>query len=71
MEKLKKINRSVKAQQLFRLFGGIGLTTVGLNLLYEYFEHSGWTKCQQFIHRYYPEEYDAITEKIIESYNKH
>ena len=71
MEKLKKINLKVKAQQRCRILGGMGLMIVGLYLICDYYEHFGWTECQRFIHQYYPEEYDAITVKVIEECNKH
>lgn len=71
MNKLKSINKTVKTQQLMRLLGGSGLIGIGLYLLCDYFEHSGWTSCQKFIRQYYPEEYALITEKVIEQVNKH
>ena len=82
MEILKRINKTVKAKQIGKIIGGItccgiGLYLlcdyfdIGLYLLCDYFEQSGWTKCQQFIHQYYPEEYSAITEKVIKYHETH
>lgn len=71
MDKLKKINMTVKAQQRIRIVGGMGLLAIGLYLICDYYEHFGWTECQKFIHCYYPDEYNAITEKVIEEVNKH
>ena len=71
MNKLKKIISTVKAKQLCRIIGGIGLTTMGLYLICNYWEQFGWAACQRFICRYYPEEYDAIMGKVIEECNKH
>lgn len=56
MEILKRINKTVKAKQIGKIIGGITCCGIGLYLLCDYFEQSGWTKCQQFIHQYYPEE---------------
>lgn len=71
MENLKKINQSVKAKQSFRFIGGMISAWVGLSLLFDYFEAKGYSNCQKFISRYYPEEYSAITKDIIEGLNNH
>ena len=71
MEILKRINKTVKAKQIGKIIGGITCCGIGLHLLCDYFEQSGWTKCQQFIHQYYPEEYSAITEKVIKYHETH
>lgn len=71
METLKNINKKVKAKQKFRIIGGVSLITVGLTMMYKYFEQYGWDECQKFISRYYPEEYSAITKDVIEGLNNH
>ena len=60
MEILKRINKTVKVKQIGKIIGGITCCGSGLYLLCDYFEQSGWTKCQQFIHQYYPEEYSGF-----------
>ena len=66
MEIFKRINKTVKAKQIGKIIGGITCCGIGLYLLCDYFEQSGWTKCQQFIHQYYPEEYLEIIRLYME-----
>ena len=68
MEILKRINKTVKAKQIGKIIGGITCCGIGLYLLCDYFEQSGWTKCQQFIHQYYPEEYLALQGSFVSDY---
>ncbi len=68
---LKKINKTFEVKQFIRFIGGAGFMGIGLYLMCDYFDHHGWSECQRFIHRYYPEEYATITEKVIREVNKH
>lgn len=69
MTKLENINLNVKRKQKLRLFGGMSFCFVGvagIYMLYEYYSHSTITKYQAFLHKCYPEEYTALTQRIIE-----
>lgn len=70
MEILKKINKTVKNKQILRAIGGTGFIVIGLSLLFDYYEHDGFSRCQKFIHDCYPEEYASITEKVIKEVSK-
>ena len=71
MKTLIDINKKVKAKQKFRIIGGLSLLSVGLTMLYKYFEQCGWDECEEFIYRYFPEEHNAITKGVIEELNNH
>lgn len=71
MDELKKINSKVARKQVRRLTGGIGLALLGVILIGKFTYQRGWTDCQKAISREFPDEYSAITEKVVKEFEKH
>lgn len=68
MDELRKINEMVAIKQLGRFAGGIGSMIFGLVLLGKFTYQLGITDCQKNICEEFPEEYNAILEKIVKSF---
>jgi len=68
MDKIKKVNSMIAKKQLGRLIGGIGAGITSLILLGNYIYQKGITREQIELSKDFPEEYAAITEKIIKSW---
>ena len=71
MDELKKINTKVARKQVGRLASGVGLAILGVILIGKFTYQRGITDCQKAISREFPDEYSAITEKIVKEFEKH
>lgn len=70
MNELEKINAKVKCKQIGRIIGGIGSMAIGLVLIGMYLYQAGITAGQKAISEEFPEEYAAITAKLVEAFEK-
>lgn len=70
MNELIKINRKIKAKQIGRVIVGGVAMIFGLILLLDYSFQDGITDCQKHIAMEFPDEYDAMTEKVVKSFEK-
>jgi len=57
MEELMKINAKIRKQQIGRLFAS-----------YSY--QKGITACQKSIAKFYPDEYESLTAKVLETFER-
>lgn len=71
MEELKRINAKIAWKQIGRIIGGIGSMIFGTILIGKFTYQKGITDCQKSICEEFPEEYAAITAKIVEEFEKH
>ncbi len=71
MDELEKINSMVARKQIWRLACGIGSAILGVILIGKFTYQRGCTDCQKAISREFPNEYSAITEKVIKEFKKH
>ena len=70
MEKLKRINSSIAVKQVIRLISGVGMLVCGLWMLADYKYQKCITDYQKAICREFPEEYSAISEKLIKEFEE-
>lgn len=70
MEELKKINAKIAKQQIGRLVCGAGIVILGAILLGKFVYQKGITDTQLAISKEFPDEYAAITEKVIKEFEK-
>lgn len=65
MKELKRINSKIGNQQIGRIVTGLGSVILGLILIGKFMYQKGVTDCQGAISKEFPDEYAAITEKVI------
>ena len=65
MDELKRINAKIDKQQIGRLVTGIGSVILGVVLIEKFTYQKGFTACQKTISKEFPDEYAAMTAKII------
>lgn len=70
MDELKKINAKIEKQQFGRIVTGIGAVILGVVLIGKFTYQKGVTACQKAISKEYPDEYAAMTAKIIKEFEK-
>lgn len=71
MDELKKINSKIAVKQIRRIAGGIGSMILGTILIAKFMYQKGITDCQINISKEFPDEYAAMTEKVIKTFEKH
>jgi hypothetical protein len=71
MNELTKINAGIAKKQILRIGGSILGITLGLVQLAKFMYQKGVTDCQEHISEEFPDEYLAITMKVIEAFEKH
>lgn len=70
MDELKKINSKIAVKQIGRIVGGIGSMVLGMILIERFTYQKGITDCQVNISKEFPDEYAAITEKVVKAFEK-
>ena len=68
MDELKRINAKIDKQQIGRIVAGIGSVILGLVLIGKFTYQKGITACQKAISEEFPDEYAAMTAKIIKEF---
>lgn len=71
MNELKKINSKIAMKQIGRIVGGIGSVVLGTILIGKFTYQKGITDCQVNISKEFPDEYAAMTEKVVKAFEKH
>ena len=71
MEELKKINSKIAVKQIGRIVGGSCFMVLGMVLVARHMYQKGITDCQISISNEFPDEYTAITKKVVEAFEKH
>ena len=71
MDELKKINAIISKKQIGRIVGGIGSIIIGTILIVRFAEQKGITDYQKFISNAYPDEYEKMTAKVVEMFERH
>lgn len=71
MDELKKINNKIAAKQIGRIAGGIGSMILGMILIEKFTYQKGITDSQRHISEVFPDEYAAMTEKIVKAIEEH
>lgn len=71
MEELKKINSKIAVKQIGRIVGGSCFMVLGMVLVARHMYQKGITDCQISISNEFPDEYAAITKKVVEAFEKH
>ena len=64
MDEIREINSIIAKKQKWRLILALISTTVGISLYGRYIYQKGITNCQKHICEWFPDEYDAMTEKL-------
>ena len=70
MEEIKRINSRVAKLQIARLTLGVGGVALGMALLGKYIYHFGFRACQKILCKEFPDEYEAMTMKLIKEFDK-
>jgi ABC-type Na+ transport system ATPase subunit NatA len=70
MNELKMINKNIAKKQLLRIVGSILGIGFGLVQIAKFMYQKGVTDCQEHISMEFPEEYSAITEKVVAAFEK-
>ena len=70
MNELMKINAKIKYKQIGRIVGGLGSMVIGLVLIGKCMYQFGVTDCKKAISKEFPEEYAAITAKVVKAFEK-
>ena len=70
MEELMKINAKIRKQQIGRLFAAGVCACCGIGLLASYSYQKGITACQKSIAKVYPDEYESLTAKVLETFER-
>lgn len=70
MEELMKINAKIKKQQIGKLIAAGVCACCGIGLLVSYSYQKGITACQKSIAKFYPDEYESLTAKVIETFER-
>lgn len=68
MNELKKINSKIAAKQVGRLIGGSGCVIIGMVLFGKYIYQKGITDTQFAISKEFPDEYEAIIDKLSKAF---
>ena len=68
MDELRKINNKIAAKQIGRLVGTLGCVFLATKLFAEFTYQKGITDCQKSISNEFPDEYAAMTEKVVKSF---
>lgn len=71
MDELKKINAIISNKQIGRIVGGIGSIIIGTILIGRFSKQKGITDYQKFISNTYPDEYEEMTAKVVEMFERH
>lgn len=71
MDELRKINSKIAVKQIGRLVGALGCVFLATKFFTEFAYQKGITDCQKSISNEFPDEYAAMTEKVIKSFEKH
>lgn len=71
MDELRTINTKIAVKQIGRFVGGIGTVILGTVLFGRFAYQLGVTDCQENLSDEFPEEWAAITEKIVKVLEKH
>lgn len=71
MEELKKLNRKIAAKQIGRIVGGTVFMILGMVLIEKNMYQKGITDCQKSISGEFPDEYAAMTEKVVKEFENH
>ena len=71
MDELKKINKQIAVKQIGRIVGGIGSMVLGTILIGKFVYQKGITDYQKNICKVFPDEYAAMTEKIVKAFEEH
>lgn len=71
MDELKKINAIISKKQIGRIVGGIGSIIIGTILIGRFAKQKGITDYQKFISNTYPDEYEEMTAKVVEMFERH
>lgn len=71
MEELKKINAKIAVKQLGRIVGAFGCMFLATRFFTEFAYQEGITDCQKSICEEFPDEYAAMTEKVIKTFKNH
>lgn len=70
MNEMKKINSRIRMKQIGRVVGGFASVISGMILLGKFMYQKGITDDQKATSEAFPEEYAAMTEKILQSFDK-
>ena len=70
MDELKKINAIISKKQIGRIVGGIGSIIIGTILIGRFAKQKGITDYQKFISNTYPDEYEKMTAKVVEMFER-
>ena len=65
-----KINEKIKKQQIGKLIAAGVCACCGIGLLASYSYQKGITECQKSIAKFYPDEYESLTAKVIETFER-
>ena len=71
MDKISKSNDRIAKKQIGRLVGGVASIMLGLILIGKYTYQKGYTGSQKDISDIFPDEYAAMTEKIVKTLESH
>lgn len=70
MEELMKINAKIGKRQIGKLVGVVVCACCGAGLLASYSYQKGITACQKAIAKFYPDEYETLTAKVLEVFER-
>lgn len=70
MEELMKINAKNRKQQIGRLIAAGICVCCGIGLLASYSYQKSITACQKSIAKFYPDEYESLTAKVLETFER-
>ncbi len=70
MNELKKINAAIAKKQILRIGGSILGIGLGLVWLAMFMHQEGIRDCQKALQKEFPEEYAAMTAKIVSLFEK-
>ena len=71
MDELKKINAKITVKQLGRIVGAFGCMFLATRFFTEFVYQKGITDCQKSISKEFPDEYAAMTEKVVKTFEKY
>ncbi len=70
MNELKKINAAIAKKQILRIVGSVLGMGLGLVCFGQFIHHQGVRDCQKALQSEFPEEYAAMTAKIVGLFEK-
>lgn len=71
MEEIQKINKLITIKQTGRFTLGIGSVIFGCVLIGKFIYQQGITDCQKALIKICPEEYEAMTKKMLKLFEDH